>query len=357
MVNSVATGGSARANALLPGGLWLTWERHRRSETLARALGARYVPLVSGMPRPLRYGLLTLKTIGLLLNERPRLVFAQNPSIVLAALLCVLRRSLGYFLVVDRHSNLELESRQSASVKWRIFHVLSRFTNRKADLTIVTNDFLKRVIEDDGGRGFVLQDKLPEAGAPSARADLPHPCGAFICTYSPDEPIDEVLLAIRELVAPVHIFVTGKPRMTARQRQMLRDIQDRVTLTGFLPDDRYWALVGEVDFAIILTTQEHTLVCGAYEAVSLGKPVILSDTDTIRAYFRQGAVYCLPTAASIASAINEMINSLTHLHRDVQSQRAWMQSDWVTRFDDLCGLLRTRLPPRGEPSRHGDGVS
>jgi hypothetical protein len=87
MINSVDSAGSARANWPLPGGLWLTWERHRRSETLARALGARYVPLVSGMPRPLRYGLLTLKTIGLLLNERPRLVFAQNPSIVLAALL------------------------------------------------------------------------------------------------------------------------------------------------------------------------------------------------------------------------------------------------------------------------------
>jgi glycosyltransferase involved in cell wall biosynthesis len=303
------------------------------------------------MPRPLRYGLLTLKTIGLLLNERPRLVFAQNPSIVLAALLCVLCRPVGYVLVIDRHSNFELDSRQSDSIKWRVFHILSRYTNRTADITIVTNEFLKQAVEADGGKGFVLQDKLPDLPAASALPAVHHPCAAFVCTFSPDEPIDDVLLAVRQLEVPVHIYVTGKPRLSARQRKLLADADGRVTITGFLPDEDYVALLKQMDFVIVLTTQEHTLVCGAYEAIALGKPVVLSDTAAIRDYFRRGAVYCEAQSDHIAQAICVASESLESLCHEALVQREWMHKDWEVRFERLQSILSAVLAPLSDKSR------
>jgi glycosyltransferase involved in cell wall biosynthesis len=57
-----------------------------------------------------------------------------------------------------------------------------------------------------------------------------------------------------------------------------------VTFTGFLADPDYVALLGRADVVIVLTSDDDLLNCGAYEALALDKPLILSDTKAIREY-------------------------------------------------------------------------
>lgn len=62
-------------------------------------------------------------------------------------------------------------------------------------------------------------------------------------------------------------------------------------LTGYLPYDRYVGLLRGVDVILDLTSQDHTLLMGAFEAVSLGTPLIVSDWPILRDYFSLGTVH------------------------------------------------------------------
>jgi glycosyltransferase involved in cell wall biosynthesis len=194
--------------------LWITWENQRRSLELARRLGARLVvfagPRYDDLPRLRRYAVLSLKTLGALWRERPPLVFAQNPSIMLAALLCAVKKILGFKLVVDRHSNFKFGLR--GGLNWSLFQRLSRYTLRKADLTIVTNKFLKDVVERAHGRGFVLQDPLPELSLGTVEPLQGERNVVYVSSFSNDEPVEQVLGAAELLPGEWRLHITGNPR-------------------------------------------------------------------------------------------------------------------------------------------------
>ena len=199
------TGGKPREDAASPP--WITWEDHRRSRELAAAFACDYIAMDSARPYVLRVLDLGWRTWRLLVRRRPRLVFIQNPSLVLAALACTLKPLLRYRLVVDRHSNFELRTLTPPAPVRFMFNRLSRWTTRGADLTIVTNETLRVLTDAWGGRGFILQDKLPAlAAAPMALA-RPGSHLVFVCTFSEDEPVAEVLEAARRLPDGITVHV------------------------------------------------------------------------------------------------------------------------------------------------------
>src|SRR5690606_35127570 len=104
-----------------------------------------------------RYLELSWKTLQVLLNHRPKIVFAQNPSIVLALLVVVFKRVLGYKAVIDQH-NAGLFPMEGRS---RILSSVCRFIVRHADISIVTNRNLANEVTRLGGTPAVLPDPLP----------------------------------------------------------------------------------------------------------------------------------------------------------------------------------------------------
>jgi len=54
-----------------------------------------------------------------------------------------------------------------------------------------------------------------------------------------------------------------------------------------------------------LTTREDCLVCGAYEALAVGRPLVVSDARALRELLKDGAMYADNEPASIARTINE----------------------------------------------------
>jgi len=71
--------------------IWITWEKQRRSIELAKAFAAKlYVfilPEEGFLNSFYRYCLLSLKTTRTIVRIKPRVVFSQNTSIILASLL------------------------------------------------------------------------------------------------------------------------------------------------------------------------------------------------------------------------------------------------------------------------------
>lgn len=317
--------------------LWLTWGRHRRSRELSASLGAELCEIELHAPWIVRAFVLSVASVVRILRARPRTLIVQNPSIILATVACVLRPLLRYRLIVDRHSNFFEETFAAPSLKFRVFHALSRYTVRRADLTIVSNKVLKELLESWGGRGFVLPDRLPDLSQAKPRRLEEAHAVVFVCSHSFDEPLAEVLQAAALLGPECRVYVTGDSRLS--DRRLVRNAPSNVTFTGFLSEEAYQSLLSSTDVVLALTTQPNTLLCCAYEAVALGKPLVLSNQEVLTSYFHQGVVIAEHTPGSLAAAITQALAEGPALRVEVAALAHELKDDWDVRFRELRRLM------------------
>jgi glycosyltransferase involved in cell wall biosynthesis len=317
--------------------LWIAWETQRRSLTLSRRVGARLHIFEHSSIRAVRYILAGLKTLRLLWKSRNRIVFVQNPSMVLASLACLMKSWFGYWLVVDRHSDFLADGTPRHRAIDKVLSKLNAYTLRRADLTIVTNRELSQKVLVEGGRPFVLPDPFPDP----ISAPYKPPCAGltilFVCSWAADEPIVEVVEACRALQGHVTVYASGKPKK--KYEPILRAAPPNFVCTGFLPDSDYFRLMAGVDAVIAITRRRATLVCGAYEAISLGKPLILGDSDALREYFDRGALYsdCSPgDLARQLVLLGENLGTYTEQIKELYEARA---QEW----ERALGRLNSRL--------------
>jgi glycosyltransferase involved in cell wall biosynthesis len=242
---------------------------------------------------------------------------------------------LGYVLIVDRHSNFKLASINSRKPKWFFFHLLSRYTVKKADFTIITNENLKKLVEDWGGKGLVLQDRLPNLDPNTILAKLPGDINIMcVTTYSSDEPIFEIAEAASSLL-DVNFYFTGRYSSYRHIKEFEAIKPSNVTLTGFISEAEYIALMRGVDYVMVLTTEDDLLTCGAYEAVAEEKPMILSNTKAIIEYFNKGAIYTGPETYELKQAVEAACRMKDNLTNDVKLLKSELTSSWAETFEQL----------------------
>lgn len=316
-----------------PSALWISWERQRRSIEMADALGVPLVILQSSAPYYLRALTLSFRTAGILLRRRPRILFVQNPSMVLALVACLLRPLLRYRLVVDRHSNFMFVKHKVSGLEHWLHGAVSRFTLRKADLTIVTNETLRRLIEEQGGRGFVLQDRPPTLALGGVTDLGPGQHVVYVASHAPDEPVAEVVAAARSLGPQITVHITGNAKRSPPE--LVANAPGNVRFTGFLSEADYQTLLRSSAGVIALTKMPATLLCCAYEALAVGKPMVLSDQEELRRYFHAGAVPTDNTAEGIAAAIRTLLERRDELAGESRRLAVENAKDWHARFERL----------------------
>lgn len=315
--------------------IWITWERHRRTRELCESLGVELVELTCRLKSPLKYPYLLLKTVAALLRSRPRVLFVQCPSILLGVTVAALRCVFRYTLVADLHN----EAVEPINSSTRLYHGAFALIRRAADVSIVSNDALKVIVDSTGGRGFVLPDRipaLPSAPSLSPRRDSGESARVvFICTYAIDEPVVEMIEAARMVGPRMRMYVTGN---RARFKGSV-EVPAHVELTGFLSEAAYEQLLREADVVVDLTSLENCLVCGAYEAVALEKPLITSDTRALRQYFRLGAVYSTHEPRHLAESIRTALARRSELAAQMTELKRELTGAWARRRDELVMQL------------------
>lgn len=314
--------------------VWIAWERHRRSLEMARALAVPLHIVESRLPRLARYPLLCGRTLRLLLRSRPKVLIVQNPSIVLAALVLALRPALGYRLVVDAHNAAVQDGEGAAAALGPLY----RLVQRRADRTIVTNPALAEIVAVNGGRPIVLPDPLPESASACRRVAGEAPVVTYICTFAADEPWLEVLAAAQRLPREVTMYVTGRPPRRGPAVAVMNN--PRIRLTGYLNDAEYFHLLGASTVIVDLTRRPDCLVCGGYEAVAAGVPVVLSDTAALRAYFTKGAVFTANRRESIATALQEALRQHSKLTKEILALRSELARSWSHQCEPLATFVR-----------------
>jgi glycosyltransferase involved in cell wall biosynthesis len=161
----------------------------------------------------------------------------------------------------------------------------------------------------------------------------------FVCTFGPDEPYRAVLEAARLIDPEIGIYVTGNPQGKAAPETW----PDHVVFCGWMSWERYDQLLCSVNGVIDLSTREGCLLCGAYEAVAAGKPMILSRTRTLMDYFSRGAVFTDNTVSgspySIRNAILDLRMREAELKAEVAVLKSELAEDWHARLPQLLALL------------------
>lgn len=314
--------------------IWITWEKHRRTSELISALpGVKLFQLEMESPTLIRYPCLLYKTIVIVLRERPELVIVQNPSIALTFFMVTFGKLLVRHIVVDAH-NAGLSPLYSDS---KLLMPLYRLLQKRADLTIVTNKELSIDVGNNGGLPFIIEDRIPVFDEGN-RVALKGKCNVvFVCTFEKDEPYREVIRAANLVDRSICIYITGKYEKVSSK--IIDFSPSNVIFTGYLPDRDYLNLLTSCDLIIDLTLLEGCLVCGAYEATAIGKPVILSDTSALRNYFGEGAVFTENKAAAIARAINYALQHKEKLEKDILLLRSRLQAEWEEKLDKLISQL------------------
>ncbi|ORJ63403.1 glycosyltransferase family 1 protein [Geothermobacter hydrogeniphilus] len=312
--------------------IWITWEHQRRSIVLSKEFGCKlYIYDKNYSNKALRYLSAILFTFIVVIRNRPEIIFCQNPSVVLAFQLSLLKTFFTYKLIVDRHSNFMFNLEDS--FKKKIFTIVSDYSIRVADLTIVTNEFLKNnYIENKNGRGVVLQDKIPDMGKILKETDRSRKTVFFITSFSRDEPILEVLEAIDGLGSEYYFYFSGD------YKKLNEDIPVKgvnYEFTGFIDEDKFCSVLDSSHAVMVFTKHEHTLTCGAYEGLAKGKPLILSNTKAIKDYFKSGSVYCDMNSASIKRGIVECFENYSELKMQVLELRLELEKSWNEKFNDI----------------------
>ncbi len=310
----------------------------QRSSTLADRLGYDLVLVGrSGFRRawtaPLAYPLSIARTIVALVRLRPRAAVIAAPPFVapLVALpfLTVLRAPFA----VDVHSGAVLDRR------WRWSVGLLARVSRLAVAAIVTLPSLEAPFNDRGVRTLVIPDPLPRlrplaADDPGdvAAVDAADPVVVAVCGWGLDEPIEALVASAAD--RPWRLVLTGRPRRALHPPA-------NVTVAGFLDDGAYVGLLARADAVVVLTDREDTLLSGAWEAIALGRPLVLSGTRALRTTFGDGATYVGDDADSIAAGID------TALADTGAAARVRALRDRFTRENDAAlAVLATRLGDR-----------
>ncbi len=91
-----------------------------------------------------------MKTTIILFRERRNIVICQNPSIVLALFLTMVKYFIRIKVCVDAH-NAGIFRREGKS---NVLNILSSIIQKTADLTLGANSALKDYVETKGGKAL-----------------------------------------------------------------------------------------------------------------------------------------------------------------------------------------------------------
>lgn len=311
--------------------IWITWETQRRSIELAKKFGCD-LQLIEHKGI-MRYPLSILKTVSVISRERPDVLFVQNPSMILAALACICKLVFRYFLVIDRHTTFLLD-KDYKNIPWVLmFQFLSRLTIRCADITVVTNSQLADMVKKLGGTPYILPDMLPSLSE-SGRIELKGKHNILmVSSFAADEPVQEVLTAMKDFIDDeVYLYITGNYKKLDKRVQGMAP--SNVEFTGFLEEQDYINMLFSCDAIMVLTMASACMLCGCYEAVSAGRPLITSDKDVLRDYFTN-AVFVDNTVRSISAGIRDIIDNLDDYRIRIESLREKLTTHWEGMYVQL----------------------
>ena len=322
--------------------IFLRWgdQRNRVDDLVARWGDFEMVELHWQPPasffRILRPFLLFLRTLRALRRHHPRQVLSHHTQ-PFCSLACVLYARFAKIPVVtDCHNGPFVDP------IWQRFPLrqIHRYVFRRSTANIVHNEaMLEHVTEDLAieRRFIVLRDAIPDTAARVPRGEAcERPTVLFICSWSPDEPMEQVVATARQM-PEIDYWVTGRPRDEVLRQ--LGDLPSNLRLLGFVSDDNYDVLIRRVNVALVLSTRDRVLTHACHEAIGAECALVISDSPTARAYLRAGTHFVENDAASITRGVRSALQSHEELRAEMAELKLQLDAEWQQQSDAVRAIL------------------
>ena len=157
-----------------------------------------------------------------------------------------------------------------------------------------------------------------------------------INTFSDDEPLGVILEAAQQ-IQEIKFFITGD--ITKCPKWAVHNKSNNVIFTNFLPKDKYIEAILNSDAVMVLTTRQNTMQMGAYEAVALERPILISNSELLVSTFNKGCVYVENNYSSIRTGIKEMFNNYDTYFQQITQLKLELNQDFDKRIDFINDML------------------
>jgi glycosyltransferase involved in cell wall biosynthesis len=229
-------------------------------------------------------------------------VIVTCPSPFPAVIVAIYARIFGAPYVLDAHPSA---FGHRAKI-WQLFVPLLKSLARRACVTMVTEPALGAVVAEWGGTPLVFHEALPPLSpAVCPRTRRVRPTVVFTTIFAPDEPLEAITGATHQL-HDCDVAITGDHSRLPQELKADLLAESHVSLTGWLDQPNYLALIANADVVVALTRDPHSVMRSAFEAVYLERPTVLSDTTTLREAFSP-SVFVENDAAAIASGVRSVL--------------------------------------------------
>jgi hypothetical protein len=303
--------------------IFIAYNAAPRSKILARALEAKLlnIPLSKvRIGRLFQYLFLIPGLFFYLLAKNYNCLVVQLPPIYALFAPYFYSKWFRKKLICDCHSGIFLPR----NFHQRIYFYILKKLLPKVNLVLVHNEDIITLIPAIRHNHLILEDKLYFEPEPSTSNQI-HKV-VIISGAGKDEPINELIKA-------AHYFKNIKFYLSGPNHHLkIRPLPENFYITGYLPLNEYEKLLRTADLIIALTTRTHTVLCGAYEALSLAKPLITSNTPTLKKYFPQGAIFTDNNYKTIINAIIEAQKNLPTLYSEMINLRHQKTKTWDNQF-------------------------
>jgi hypothetical protein len=223
---------------------------------------------------------------------------------------------------------------------------VSRLIMKHASVNIVINKEQQNLlIQNYHTRSIVLEDPIPDytdillsvkkqEGYKIEQKAIFNV--AVISSFAFDEPLKAVIDAASELPG-VYFYITGDKKNA--DKKLLIKKSDNVIITGFLDYNTYVDLLQKVDAIIDLTTDNKSIVAGAYEAVALEQPLITSNWIPLRRHFNKGTIYVNNSSDDIKKAIMVAMTKKEELSKEMHQLKIEKMKEWKEKISNFYYLF------------------
>jgi glycosyltransferase involved in cell wall biosynthesis len=284
---------------------------------------------------PIKYVLQTLKTWFILVREHPAVVYILNPPFFAPLTVWLFCAFSGAKIVMATHYSALY------GMKWKWSLPITRFLAKRALVNIVDQKRNKRLFESWGARAVVLE-KCPTNRYKPERNVVPGDrfSVTVINTYAEDDPIDSILDAA-SLCSDIDWYILGDSARAPRG--LVERASSNVKFTGYLFNDDYWNRLSCANAVLALTTREWSMMAGAIDGLSIGKPLILTRQPTLEEYFTKGVVFVENDPASIVRGIREFQKLNKQLIDEIISLRDEKHIKWEEALAQLQRIIGHKL--------------
>ncbi len=324
---------------------WVTFQP--RTEAIAAALGGRAHFVARSrlwqpwFLLPLRYLVDAIETWFVLQRERPRVVVVISPPVFAPLVAWAWCHLYGARLVLDCHTSAFSPGR------WGWTRPVHRWLASRVHAMTLHTEEATAEARRWTSRALLLPDDVPEPlAAPVPRPPVSLRYGHRVViagSLNNEEPVAATIDAAR-LLPDVEFVFTGERGRIAPE--LAAGAPPNVVFSGWLEYPRFLEALAGADVVASFSLVPHIMNRAAFEAIGLGRALVLTDFPGLRDRFGDAAVFAGNAPEAMAAGIRDALARRAELEARSTEVGARLRGAREAALEQLRQLVRAPLSRR-----------